>query len=415
MSHRSRRRVQPRLTEILEGRHLLAAPVVVGNLGRILQSQFQPFGFKTTVGHQFARVRLGGPLRVDVASPTAASTTATTPAVNTGLIDTSQFNGGGFRTIGLQWQRVRVGGGVTVLGSDNEAPGTSGTGSAGTTNERTGTRFRTVANKGSVAGSQLNDGGFGVLDQTPDGQIIGRAGRVGLQWRNSRVGGPVDVGIDVQIVQPGTMASRVATAAVAPETTAIDPSTNTGQIRDSQFNDGGFGDIGMQWSQVAVGQRVATSTNSLFIQPQGDDGEPITVTDRTLGQRQRTGVIGGRTATEAARRSSLLTTAAAATPGQDPLIPSTATNAATSSGRITGAQFNDGGFGDVGLQWNKVRVRGAGDGGPQLADRPARKSGAGTDHGPGSPLPGCSPGHAPDWTRSREPARDQPAGCQQRR
>ena len=34
--------------------------------------------------------------------------------------------------------------------------------------------------------------------------------------------------------------------------TVINVITNTGQIQNSQFNDGGFGDIGMQWLDVAV-------------------------------------------------------------------------------------------------------------------------------------------------------------------
>ena len=40
-------------------------------------------------------------------------------------------------------------------------------------------------------------------------------------------------------------------------------------------------------------------------------------------------------------------------------ILTTYDNAPTNSGRLVGAQFNDGGFGDVGLQWKKVNVRGS--------------------------------------------------------
>ena len=337
--------------DALERRALLAA-VLPGNLGQVLQSQFQPFGFQTTVGTQWDGVRLGGPLGVDVVAPAAAGSAGSGP-INTGLINESQFNGGGFRTIGLQFQDVRIGGGVTVHGSDNEEPGIiPGARVSAAAAGRLHNIPRTVVNKGTVDRSQLSDGGFGVLDRDAAGEVVAREGRVGLQWRQSRVRGPVDVGIDVDVVQPGGPAGTVA-AAAAPGTTAIEPATNTGTIRDSQFNDGGFGDIGMQWSRVAVGGRVATSTNSLFILPTQDRTGPITIDGRTFGQ-----AAGGPASTTVpASAPPPAVVRAAAT--QDSPTATTDTNSATNSGQVVGSQFDDGGFGDVGLQWKKVRVRGA--------------------------------------------------------
>ena len=67
--------------------------------------------------------------------------------------------------------------------------------------------------------------------------------------------------------------------------------TNTGQIKDSQFNDGGFGDIGMQWLDVAVGGQVATSSNTLFINPYQDNYGPITIENQVFGQSSGSGDI----------------------------------------------------------------------------------------------------------------------------
>ena len=38
-------------------------------MGQILSSQFQPFGFTTTVGTQFRDVKLRGPIKIDVVNP----------------------------------------------------------------------------------------------------------------------------------------------------------------------------------------------------------------------------------------------------------------------------------------------------------------------------------------------------------
>ena len=353
MSWFPRKRFDPHVADLLEDRRLLAAPVVAGNLGQILHSQFQPYGFRTTVGTQFEKIRVGGSVRNTLTSNIASrpAETSATP-VNLGLIHQSQLNGGGFETVGLQFQRVQLGGGLHVHGSDLEETGSTTSNSVAAAGGIF-SGLTTLVNKGLINQSQVNDGGFGVVDRAADGKIIAREGRVGLQWRDTRVKGPVDLGLDDLIIQPGSTASTVA-AAAAPGTTVFDPTTNTGRIRDSQFNDGGFGDIGMQWSHVAVGGRVATSTNTLFIEPQQNKTGPITVANRKFGQQSSASAHPAQVAT-ASRAASSQVAASALTS----VIPATDTNSATNSGRITGSQFNDGGFGDVGLQWKKVRVGGA--------------------------------------------------------
>jgi hypothetical protein len=130
MSRRDRKRVHPRVSDELQTRWLLTAPQIPGNVGQVVFSQFQPFGFKTTVGTQLRDVKLRGPFKIDVVNPFPSadpSQTPPAPPINSGLIGHSQFNGGGFRTVGLQFDRVKLGGGLTVSGFDNENPGASAT------------------------------------------------------------------------------------------------------------------------------------------------------------------------------------------------------------------------------------------------------------------------------------------------
>ena len=355
MGQSNRKRSRPRVAEELEARWLLAAPQVPGNAGQVLSSQFQPFEFKTTVGTQVRDVRLSGPLKIDVVNPFPAGNSRASnsaPVINAGLIAGSQFNGGGFRTVGLQLDRVRLGRGLMVHGFDNEDPGA---------NPNAGT-LPALENTNSIVNSQFSDGGFGVLEFTiKDNKknVVAREGRVGLQWRKTAVKGPVDIGVADLVIQPGadTAASAGPSAVPAsssPGKTVLDLITNIGQIRDSQFNDGGFGDIGMQWLGVGVGGRVGTSTNTLFIKPQQDNYGPITINNLSFGQSM------APTATAPADPAAPRTSRAArsATAAGPPFL-TTFTNSATNSGRIIRAQINDGGFGDDGLQWKNVRVGGS--------------------------------------------------------
>ncbi|WZP00169.1 hypothetical protein EP7_001788 [Isosphaeraceae bacterium EP7] len=377
MIRRNRMRALPQALETLESRWLLAAPQIPGNLGEILFSQFQPNGFKTTVGTQLQDVKLRGPFSIDVVTAAPSddmNRVAATPPINSGLIEGSQFNAGGFLTIGLQLDRIYLGGGLTVHGYDDEGSGAGAVDASGLSiaaETPSNATLPALVNRGLISNSQFSDGGFGTVIFNPDGTVLVREGRVGFQWLDARVRGSVDIGIDDQIIQPGAVvlnpeasnsAAIVASAAPGlsyPGKTVIDKTKNIGRIRRSQVNDGGFGDIGLQWSDVAVGGGVGTSTNTLFIKPQLDNNGPITVADRVFGRRAKVAALKTDATTAVSKpvaQSSDLS--ASATAAESPYL-TTYTNSATNSGQIIGAQFNDGGFGDVGLQWKKVRVGGS--------------------------------------------------------
>ncbi len=366
-----RQSAQLRLWDELEPRWLLAAPQILGNAGEIVSSQFQPFGFKTLVGVQARDVKTRGPIKINVvntaSSVGAVSAAAAAVPLNTGLIAGSQFNGGGFLTVGLQFNHVFLGGGLTVSGFDNEHPGIPAALAVAPDVASAQPHLPTSGTSNLVENSQFNDGGFGILDRTSNGTIIGREGRVGFQWRKVHVRGPVDVGLDDVIIQPGAITSLATSApAIANDapaasqqgSTVIDLITNSGQIRSSQFNDGGFGDIGFQWSNVGIGGHVATSTNTLFIKPQQDGYGPITIENEVYGETSSGAAktTGANAPTDDAVVQSNSASAPAAV--QSAPVQTTYTNSATNSGQLVGAQFNDGGFGDVGLQWKRVAVKG---------------------------------------------------------
>jgi len=118
---------------------------------------------------------------------------------------------------------------------------------------------------------------------------------------------------------------------------------------------------------VAVGGHVGTSSNTLFITPRQDDYPPITIRNQVFGQAAAgvpAGAIASASVTTRARGqagNSAGPSARGATHATDEPLPflTTYTNSATNSGRLIGAQFNDGGFGDIGLQWRKVGVGGS--------------------------------------------------------
>jgi hypothetical protein len=91
----------------------------------------------------------------------------------------------------------------------------------------------------------------------------------------------------------------------------------------------------MQWSHVAVGAQVGTSSNTLFVTPRQDNYPPIIVKNQVFGQVAHQAAPAARGITGVA----------------DAPLPflTTYTNSTTNSGRLVGAQFNDGGFGDIGL------------------------------------------------------------------
>src|SRR5262249_1468372 len=78
-------------------------------------------------------------------------------------------------------------------------------------------------------------------------------------------------------VHPGA-ALRAVQGEANPEN-YLNSATNSGLITDSQFNDGGFGDIGLQWNNVQTDGSVTAVHNSLSIQPENDGQGLITVSN----------------------------------------------------------------------------------------------------------------------------------------
>jgi hypothetical protein len=391
------------------------------NSGRISGSQVNVGGF-TTLGLQMQNVAIpNGALRVDIldegigkpaaggtqpvpvgganALPARIPSGLSTSPTNAGIISSSQFNDGGFGPLGIQASGLTVGGDLsivsrTTLGSP-DVPVTPP--SVPFAPQLPGMQ----ANAGTVASSQFNDGGFG---------------DTGLQLRSVKVGGSIDIGAEKFVIQPtngqgnfgppslvGTLnaKTRVVTFAkaapgAAPTTSSLyprmavfgdgippntviqsvaangyqivlsklpratgarplyfstqDTGTNTGSIMSSQVADGGFGDIGMQWSNVTVGGRVATLHSGLEIQPQLSNVGTITTGSKQFGQLSQPGFA---TTPPAGPGSPV---APGGTPGTSTTTASS--NDATNSGRIVASQFADGGFGDIGMQWQNVQVSG---------------------------------------------------------
>jgi hypothetical protein len=391
------------------------------NTGQITDSQVNVGGF-TTLGMQLQDVTIGtGALRVDVldegigrpaaggtqpvpvggANPLPAMVPPGSPGgpANSGVIVSSQFNDGGFGPLGIQASGLSVGGDLSVVSRTT-------LGAADVPVSPPAVPFAPPlpsmsVNTGTIRDSQFADGGFG---------------DVGLQLRSVSVGGAIDVGAEKFVIQPttgkgslgpptlvGTLnanSRRVifpkAAAGSAPPTSMLYPGmsvfgkgipgktvvqsivngrqivlsklprltgarqlffsarstgTNTGSIVSSQVADGGFGDIGLQWSKVTVGGRVATQHSGLQIQPELD-----TVSSITTGQRQFGLMSTPSFASTSPSTGAVTPVAPSGTAGATTATGSS--NDATNSGRIVASQFADGGFGDIGMQWQNVQVSG---------------------------------------------------------
>jgi hypothetical protein len=391
------------------------------NTGQITDSQVNVGGF-TTLGMQLQDVTIGsGAIRVDVldegiGKPAAGGTQPvpvgganTLPAVvppgspggpaNSGVIVSSQFNDGGFGPLGIQASGLSVGGDLSIVSRTT-------LGAADVPVSPPAVPFAPPlpsmsVNTGTIRDSQFADGGFG---------------DTGLQLRSVKVGGALDVGAEKFVIQPttgkgslgpptlvGTLNAKTrlvtfakAAAGSAPPTSMLYPGmfvfgkgipaktvvqsivngqrimlsklprvtgarqlffsarstgTNTGSIVSSQVADGGFGDIGLQWSNVTVGGRVATQHSGLQIQPGVDNVSSITTGQKQFGLMSTPGF-------ESTAPSTGAVTPVAPSGAAGAVTATGSSNDATNSGRIVASQFADGGFGDIGLQWQNVQVSG---------------------------------------------------------
>jgi len=459
----------------------MAADSVDPNAGSIVDSQFQPYGY-ALLGAQFANVSAAGE-SLQLTAPNNTGTPPAAPAgyvaptapVNTGLIENSQVNVGGFTTLGLQLQAATLGGGLRVdlLDEGIGRPAAGGTqpvpaGGAISAPQRVPPGSPgVITNTGIISSSQFNDGGFGPIGiqasglsvaggvsivsrnvlGTPDvpvtppavpfaaaaqampvntGRISdsqfadGGFGDTGLQLRTVAVGGSIGIAAERLLIQPTAgpvnvgppslvgrlnVKTRVVTfargpAGSAPPTSMLYPgmlvtgrgipakttilsigvqnritlsklplktgavaltffapvtATNTGSIVSSQVADGGFGDIGMQWSHVTIGGSVATLHSGLQIQPELANVGAITTGQKQFGLAiQPTAAAAPSDPPPAVAPAGATGTPSSGANGGT----NSGTNSATNSGRIVASQFADGGFGDIGMQWQNVTVSG---------------------------------------------------------
>ena len=395
-------------------------PSAAVNTGLISGSRVNVGGF-TTLGLQLQDTTLSGALRVDlldegIGKPAAGGTQPVpvggantlplmvppgSPGVvtNSGVIISSQFNDGGFGPLGIQASGLNVGGGLSIVSRNT-------IGSPDVPVVPAAIPFASPAqampvNAGTIRDSQLADGGFGdtglqLRGVTVGGSLDVRAERLLIQPTTSpaNVGPPTLVGrlnANTRVVMltrpPGTSApatsmlfpgmlvtgggipaNTVIASIIGPATitlsklprqtttsrlTFFTPSTNTGSIVSSQVADGGFGDIGLQWSNVTVGGRVATLHSGLEIQPEVDYVSSITTGPRQFGQP----ITPASTAPPAGPAPAIPLTGATPTAGAG--APAVGGTSATNSGTIVASQFADGGFGDIGMQWQNVHVTGS--------------------------------------------------------
>jgi hypothetical protein len=402
----------------LEGRNLvstLADAAVPGNAGQILSSQFQPYGYEfygaqlwDVVAARGRTVRLDTPFNFGPPAPIPDGWVIPTAPANTGLIDASQFDTSGFSTLGFQMRSVSIGG-AFVINALEEGLGRDAWGGspAATIGPRSSpapippTIPDAPTSSGAILASQFNDGGFGNLGLqwgdvsvggdldvsynstvwVPDGSISlpsggaapppsvsptaiastitgyvqasqfndGGFGNLGLQWSGVAVAGGVDLSADRVVYQPQAPGSPPTPVPPIPDG-ATASATNTGHLVGSQFNDGGFGQIGFQWSGVKIGGAVATANNALIVQPERDGFGAITVGPRSVGQEGQAATALAASTVGAGLSPSAVLSATATPP---------TTNGATNSGTVLSSQFSDGGFGDIGLQWQNVAVAGS--------------------------------------------------------
>jgi hypothetical protein len=380
------------------------------NSGDVIGSQFNDSGFGN-VGLQFRNVAIGGDLgihsnqfvrrNIGVAGPSQAAapigtaaaaspTTSTTSerpdaSINRGLIQDTQFNDGGFGDVGMQLDHVHVGGSVGI-GFERWEVGpreTSNTFGPIVTAISPGIGAVGVSPLASVTAefskpldpSTVNTSTFTLSDDK--GHAVAASVSYNVSTNTATLtpssplapvtifmatlhGGPV--GPVIKDTSGNPLAANFSWMfTTAPANTASQNASNIGQLLHSQVSDGGFGDIGFQLRNVHIARNLATSYNTLSIQPKVNDSGPITADGLALGLAQLQPV----SSTDPAAPASP-TTPAAASLGAEQVQATTPTasgmsslNAATNSGRINHSQVADGGFGDIGLQWLKVKVHGS--------------------------------------------------------
>jgi hypothetical protein len=160
------------------------------------------------------------------------------------------------------------------------------------------------------------------------------------------------------ITTPGTPITPPLPAPTNPGGTGspTNSATNSGLVSQSQFTDGGFGDIGLQWSNVTIQGDVQVVHNSLSIQPTGSALAGVSVQDVVFGSATspagdpRLGPVTLQT----------LTVNSSGAAGPPPFVPDNAFARTSNTANLSGRQFLCGPAGATSLQWRSLTRDGSG-------------------------------------------------------
>jgi hypothetical protein len=126
--------------------------------------------------------------------------------------------------------------------------------------------------------------------------------------------------------------------------------TNSGLVSESQFADGGLGDIGLQWSNVTVRGDVQVVHNSLSINPTGSALAGVSVQNVTFGSG--TAPAGDPRLRPVTLQA--LTVNSSGSAGPPPFVPDSMFNRTSNTANLNGRQFLSGPAGATSLQWRSL-------------------------------------------------------------
>ena len=255
-------------------------------------------------------------------------------ATNSGLVRGGQFNAGGFGDEGLQWQKVHVGGNVQVVHNS--------------------------------------------LSVHPQGTML-----AGISVSNVSYGPAVSPGVarhlsvlPYAVISAGSDTSDVGTTGVRPtagKTRILHP-PNDRWLTNQQLGSLNGADVYLQWNGIEHNRGLVLVHNIILIQGVGPTTGPITLSNIRFPFRVPTvaplEIVTTPSATSASahpQATSATTQPGAASAKAHPRAARAKAsprgaellNATNNSGIISHAQFSDGGFGDLGLQWRNVSVAGS--------------------------------------------------------
>ena len=213
------------------------------------------------------------------------------------------------------------------------------------------------------------------------------------------------------VITQGTAVSPSLPVPTSPGTprSQANSATNSGLVSQSQFADGGFGDIGMQWSNVSVEGSVQVVHNSLSIQPEGSNAAGISVQNVVFGSAAASA---GDPRLAPATLPPLTVNPANAV-GPPPFVPNAAFAKKSNTVNQTNKQVLSGPAAATSLQWRTVTRDGTGlvivNNVLQVSNNGTTGSAPGAKAGPITLSGIAFPGSAPSRTLSARPAMTAPA------